>query len=79
MDNDEQNLKKFLEVQLEWSKEQVQVLDLIDEKLQEMKRIAEYALKHELTPREVNELNMQLNEFKNEVLFLEKQLLGVVH
>ena len=44
MDNDQQDQKKFLEEQLEWSKEQVRILDEIDMRLHEMKRIAEYAV-----------------------------------
>ena len=49
MDKDQQEQKKFLEEQLEWCKEQDRILEEIEMKLHEMKRIAEYALEHELT------------------------------
>ena len=79
MDKEEQEHKKFLEQQLEWCKEQDRILEEIDMKLHEMKKIAQYALEHELTPIEIDQLNGQLNELKSEVHFLEKQLHSVVH
>ncbi|MFD2679328.1 hypothetical protein [Bacillus seohaeanensis] len=79
MDEDQQEQKKFLEQQLQWSKEQSRILVEIEEKLHKMKEIAEYALKHELSPIEINILNGQLNDLKNEVLSLEKQLHSIVH
>ena len=79
MDKDEQEHKKFLEEQLEWCKEQDRILEEIDVKLHEMKKIAEYALEHELTSVEIDKLNSQLNELKREVHSLEKQLHSVVH
>ena len=79
MDKDELEHKKFLEEQLEWCKKQDGILEEIEMKLYEMKRIAEYALEHELTLDEIEELNSQLNELKREVHALEKQLHSVVH
>ncbi|MFV2046301.1 hypothetical protein ACEWK1_02890 [Metabacillus sp. YM-086] len=48
-------------------------------KLHEMKKIAHYALDHELTPLEIEQLNGQMKELKSEVHSLEKQLQSVVH
>ncbi len=79
MDKEEQEHKQFLEQQLEWCKKQDRILEEIEMKLHEMKKIAEYALEHELTPIEIDQLNGQLNELKSEVHFLEKQLHSVVH
>lgn len=79
MNREQQELKQFLKKQLQWCKEQDRILEEIDSKLHEMKRIAEYALKHDLSSVEVEELNCQLNELKNEVHSLEKQLQSVVH
>ncbi len=79
MDKEEQEHKQFLEQQLEWCKEQDRILEEIEMKLYEMKKIAQYALDHELTPIEIEQLNGQLNELKSEVHFLEKQLHSVVH
>ena len=72
-------IKSFCEEQLEWCKEQGRILEEIDVKLHEMKKIAEYALEYELTLVEIDQLNGQLNELKREVHFLEKQLHSVVH
>jgi uncharacterized coiled-coil DUF342 family protein len=71
--------KKFLEQQLQWSKEQACSLDEIEARLHKMKKIAEYALKHELSPIEIDVLNNQLNNLNNEVHSLEKQLHSIVH
>ncbi len=79
MDKDIQDQKKFLEQQLQWSREQARILDEIDVRLHKMKEIAEYALEHELTSVEIDKLNSQLNELKCEVHSLEKQLQSVIH
>ncbi|MDQ0803425.1 hypothetical protein [Priestia megaterium] len=79
MEKDELESKKFLEQQLEWCKEQDYILEEIEMKLYEMKRIAEYAFNHELTPLEIDQMNNQLKELKSEVHFLEKQLSSIVH
>ena len=79
MDIDEQNHQKFLEELIEWCKEQDRILLAIDRKLHEMKEIAEYALEHELTAIEIDQLNSQLSELKREVDSLEKQLEPLVH
>jgi polyhydroxyalkanoate synthesis regulator phasin len=74
VDKDQQELKEFLEEQVEWCKYQDYILEKIENKLYEMKELAEYARDNELTQIEVNRLNEQLNIFKQEVHFLEKQL-----
>lgn len=79
MDKEQQADKKFLEEQLQWCKEQDSILEEIEVKLHEMKKIAEWVLEHELTPAKTDELNSQLNELKEEVHFLEKQLQSAVH
>jgi len=79
MEKDELEHKKFLEQQLEWCKEQDRILEEIEMKLYEMKKVAEYAFNHELTSLETDQLNGRLKELKSEVLFLEKQLHSVVH
>ncbi|MFV2046284.1 hypothetical protein ACEWK1_02805 [Metabacillus sp. YM-086] len=79
MDKDQQEIKKILEQQLQWCKEQDRILEEIDSKLHEMKRLAGYALEHDLGSVEVEELNDKLNELKNDVHSLEKKLRAVVH
>ncbi|MHC8970678.1 hypothetical protein [Priestia aryabhattai] len=79
MEKDEQEHKKFLEQQLEACKEQDRILEEIEMKLYEMKKIAEYAFNHELTSLEIDQLNGQLKGLESDIHFLEKQLHSVVH
>jgi predicted nuclease with TOPRIM domain len=79
MDKEEQEHKRFLEQQLQWCKEQDRILEEIETKLYEMKKIAQYALAQELTPLESEQLNDRLKELEREVHLLEKQLHSVVH
>ena len=44
-----------------------------------MKRIAEYVINNELSSNEIDRLNIQLKDLKNEFNYLEKQLHSVVH
>lgn len=80
MDKDQKEHKEFLELQLQWTREQVRILDEINGKLHEMKRIAEYtSSKYELTTMEIGKLNGELNVLKHECDYLEKQLLLISH
>lgn len=79
MNKEEQEHKQFLEQQLEWCKKQDRILEEIEMKLYEMKKITQYTFDHELTEIEIEWLNNQLNELKSEVHLLEKQLQTVVH
>jgi hypothetical protein len=79
MDLDQQEQKKFLEQQLQQTKEQVCILDEMNVKLYEMKRIAEYALEHKLSVIEIERLNGELDTLKNEFSSLEKQLYPILH
>jgi flagellin-like hook-associated protein FlgL len=79
MDKKQRELKEFLEQQLEWTKDQARILDQIDEKLHQMKRIAVYAADHNLPEYEIKELNLTINRLKEEVDLLEKQMRGTVH
>jgi len=76
MDKDQIELKKFLEERVNWSVHQDKILEKIENKLYEMKELAEYARNYELTQIEINRLNVQLNMLKQEIHFLEQQLLS---
>ncbi|WP_252342977.1 hypothetical protein [Priestia megaterium] len=69
MEKDELEHKKFLEQQLEWCKEQDRILEEIEMKLHEMKKLAEYAFNHELTSLEIDQLNGRLKKMEIKVLF----------
>ncbi|WP_078429891.1 hypothetical protein [Alkalihalobacterium alkalinitrilicum] len=79
MSDENQDYKVFLEEQLQCTKERVRILDEIDLKLHQMKKMAEYAVENTLTPGEVDGLNRQINDLKYEVDMLEKQLHTVDH
>lgn len=71
----EQNISlKSLAEQLQWCKEQGEILEKIETALYEMKGIAEYATENKLDSFEANELNGKINQLKKEVTVLEKQL-----
>lgn len=79
MDQDLLEKKNILEQQLQWTKERIRILDLMDVKLWEMKRIAEHVLSHNLTVIEVENLNKELKVLKGEFSSLEKQLNPILH
>jgi len=79
MNKEEKEHKHFLEQQLAWCKKQDRILEEIEMKLYEMKKIAQYVLDYELTTIEIKQLNGHLIELQSEVNFLEKQLHTVVH
>lgn len=79
MNKARQEQKKYLDEQIEWCKWQDGILKEIENKLYEMKELAEYACNHELTSIEVNRLNEKLNKLKQEVHSLEQQLQSEVN
>lgn len=79
MDKEQQEQKQFLEEQVEWCKQQDRILEQIESKLYEMKELAQYAYSHALTQAEADGLNNKLNDLKEEVMSLEKQLQSIVH
>ncbi|OCA89028.1 hypothetical protein [Pseudobacillus wudalianchiensis] len=79
MNESPKEYKTFLEEQLQWCRERDRILEQINEKLHEMKRIVEYTLEYEPTSIEIDELNDQLNKLKHVVHSLEKQLQSVIH
>ena len=79
MDQDQQEQKKHLEQQLQWTKERVCILDEMNVKLHEMKRVAEYAVEHTLSAIEIERLNGELYTLKNEFSSLERQLYPILH
>lgn len=79
MNKDQQETKKFLEEQVEWCKRQDAILEKIENKLYEMKALAEYARDRNLSLVESQLINTQLNTLKQEVNSLEQQLHSIVH
>ncbi|WP_153733065.1 hypothetical protein [Sporosarcina obsidiansis] len=62
MDKYQQEQKRFLEEQIEWCKKQDGILEEKEEKLYEMKELAEYTRDHELTQLEIDKLKRQFKQ-----------------
>lgn len=71
--------KEILEQQLQWTKEQIRILDEMEEILQVMKSLAEYAAKNDLSEGERSELSRQLEVLKSQYDDLEWQKHIIVH
>lgn len=79
MNKGQQEIKRFLEEQVEWCKCRDALLEKIENKLYKMKELAEYAYNHHLTFTETAMINAQLNTLKQEVYSLEQQLHSRFH
>lgn len=73
MDQEQKEQKESLEQLLKWTKEQMLILDMMEVKLYEMKRISEKVLERQLSASEKDGLNRELNALKIEFNSLQKQ------
>lgn len=60
----------YAEEKLIWIKQRLAILEKVDEKLKEMKEIAEYARDSELSEGEKIAINIQINKLNYEVKIL---------
>lgn len=67
------NNEEYLKQKLQWVKYRLEMLDKIEEKLKEMKNLAEYLKENDLNDEEVGEINMKFNELKNQVIRMDEQ------
>lgn len=65
---------KFLAEQIQWCKEQDDILEKIETALYEMKGIAVYAAENKLKSFEMRKLEAEMDQLKEEVASLEKLL-----
>lgn len=79
MDQTPKEYKELLEQQLQWTKEQISILNEMDNKLLKMKKIAEYAAVTNLSAKERMNLNLKLDRLKKEFDSLEALRNNVVH
>ena len=66
-ENEKEELKQELEQELLWVKYRKNMLDIIDEKLFQMREIAEKIKNQKLSKKEIEELNSKLNILKMQV------------
>lgn len=71
--DEKEELKKELQQELQWVKYRQKMLDIIDEKLLEMKQLAELVKQGNLTAGEVEELNARLNDLAAQVRALDSE------
>lgn len=64
---------RYVTEKLIWVEKRLAILDKIDEKLQVMKKMAEYARDNELSNGEKTDLNIKINILDNEVKILYQQ------
>ena len=69
--NEKEELKKELEQELHLVKYRMKMLDIIEEKLLEMRQLAEKAKQENLTLAEIEELNSKLNNLAEQVRALD--------
>lgn len=71
--------KEFLEEQLQWTRDQVLILDEMEVMLKEMKKIAEYVAHNKLSPSEISYSSNQINSLNQEYEELLKSYQPVIH
>ncbi|MEK3978409.1 hypothetical protein MKY37_04860 [Psychrobacillus sp. FSL K6-2836] len=79
MNKDREEQRRFLNEQIQWCKEQDQILKEIEARLYIMTDLVEYALIYDLNPNEITRVNFQLNELKKEVRSFNKQLYTILN
>ena len=70
--NNEDWTKKELEDQLQEVKQRLEILDMIDGRLFEMKKLAQRVIDEELSEMEIEEINNQVKALEQEVILLDK-------
>ncbi len=70
--NNEDWTKKELEDQLQEVKQRLEILDMIDGRLFEMKKLAQRVIDEELSEMEIEEINNQVKALGQEVILLDK-------
>lgn len=71
--DEREELKQELQEELKWVKYRQKMLDLIDEKLLEMKLIAERAKEGNLSPNEIEVLKNRLKSLEEQVRALDSE------
>ncbi|WP_238900091.1 hypothetical protein [Clostridium sp. YIM B02500] len=62
-----------LEAELQWVKYRMRMLDIIEEKLLQMRRMAETAKELKLSAEEINSLNIEIHNLEEQVKALDSE------
>lgn len=68
---EQEQIRKELQDQLEKVKHRLELLDMLDERLFEMKDLAQRVLDEELTKREIKKINKRVKYLEEQVKLLE--------
>lgn len=79
VNDDEEEQRLFLEDQLEWTKERMQILEQLQDTLIKMRKIAACASSDQVTSTERDNANKELRELELEVNSLQELLKQDVH
>ena len=71
--NTENVTKKELQDELKRIKQRLEILDMIDERFFEMKKLANRVINEELTPKQIKEINKQVKNLEQQVILLDKE------
>jgi len=64
--------ENYLKLKLEWVKYRLDMLDQIETKLAEMRKLAEYARDNKLSPKQIKTINDKLHKFQEEVIKMDE-------
>ncbi|SHI62303.1 hypothetical protein SAMN02745975_00267 [Geosporobacter subterraneus DSM 17957] len=67
------HIKKELEEQLERVKQRLQILDMIEEKLFQMRELAQRVVDEDLTDEEIQKINKQVKYLEEQVRLLDSE------
>ena len=71
--DEKEELKQELEQELQWIQYRQKMLDIIEEKLLEMRQLAERAKQENLTTGEIEAINARLNDLALQVKALDSE------
>lgn len=71
--NDNLENKEFLQEKLKWVKYRLEMLDEIENKLKEMRSLAETVKNNTLNPIKIKEINIKIEQLKKEVIELDEK------
>lgn len=71
--NERDELKRELEQELHWVQYRQKILEIIDEKLLQMKKLAEKVKQGNLTKEELGTLNIKINDLAMQIKALDEE------
>ncbi|ABR46967.1 hypothetical protein Amet_0742 [Alkaliphilus metalliredigens QYMF] len=74
---DKEQVKKEMKQELEKVKYRIKILDLIEEKLFEMRELAQRVIEEELTDEEIENINQQVKTLEKQVKLLNSESNGI--